>query len=102
MPASASCTSATSETAAPEPVTMFTTPGGSPAASRSSRVIDAESCWVGLGFHTTVLPISTGAKSRFAAMDVKLKGEIASTNPSSGRWSVWFHCPRGETRGWRA
>ena len=62
----------------------------------------AESCWVGLGFHTTVLPMSTGAPTRFAAIEVKLNGEIARTNPSSGRWSVWFHWPRAETRGWRA
>ena len=37
------------------------------------------------GFHTTVLPISAGAVGRLPAMEVKLKGVTASTNPSRGR-----------------
>jgi len=35
------------------------------------------------GFHTTVLPIKAGAVGRFPAIDVKLNGVRASTNPSS-------------------
>ena len=53
----------------------------------------AEYIWVGAGFHTTVLPISAGAVARLAAMEVKLKGEMANTNPSSARYSVRFHIP---------
>src|SRR4029453_6804553 len=44
-------------------------------------------------FHTTVLPIKAGAVGRFPAMAVKLKGVIASTKPSRGRWSRRFHTP---------
>ena len=50
-----------------------------------------ENCWVGLGFHTTVQPISAGAVGRLPAIEVKLNGVIARTNPSSGRWSSRFH-----------
>jgi len=39
------------------------------------------------GFHTTVLPISAGARAKLEAMDVKLKGETAKTNPSSALYS---------------
>ncbi len=85
IPASLGWVSATSETACPSPVTMFTTPGGSPAASKSRMRWCAPSCWVGEGFHTTTLPISAGASGRLPAIDVKLNGVIASTNPSSGR-----------------
>jgi hypothetical protein len=45
---------------------------------------------VGDGFQTTTLPISAGAVGRLAAIDVKLNGVIASTNPSSGRYSSRF------------
>ena len=34
-------------------------------------------CWVGAGFHTTVLPISAGAVGRLPAIAVKLNGVIA-------------------------
>ena len=37
----------------------------------------AASCWVGAGFHTTVLPISAGAVGRLPAIAVKLNGVIA-------------------------
>ena len=76
---------ATSETAAPSPVTMSITPGGRPAASSSRIVYQAARVWVGLGFQTTVLPISAGAVGRFPAIAVKLNGVIARTKPSSGR-----------------
>ena len=85
MPASAGCGSATALTAAPSPVTMLITPGGSPAASNSRIVQCAASCWVGDGFHTTTLPSSAGADGRLPAIAVKLNGVIARTKPSSGR-----------------
>jgi hypothetical protein len=93
MPARSGCGSATSETAVPPPVTMLMTPGGIPAASSRRIVRCADSCWVGEGFQTTVLPMSAGASGRFAAMAVKLNGVMASTKPSSGRWSIRFHTP---------
>ncbi len=43
------------------------------------------------GFQTTTLPISAGAVGRFPAIEVKLNGVTASTNPSSGRYSSRFH-----------
>ena len=59
----------------------------------------AASSAVVAGFHTTVLPTIAGATARFPPMEVKLKGLIASTKPSSGRWSMRFHTP-GEDTGW--
>ncbi len=56
---------------------MLITPGGRPASSSRSIVSDAASCWVGDGFHTTVLPISAGAVGRLPAIAVKLNGVIA-------------------------
>jgi hypothetical protein len=97
MPASSGCGTATSDTAAPLPVTMLTTPGGRPAASSSRMTKCADSCWVGEGFQTTVLPMSAGASGRLPAMAVKLNGVMASTKPSSGRWSVRFQTPVLET-----
>ncbi len=77
MPARSGSASATSETAMPSPVTMFTTPGGNPAAINKSIVREAATCWVGDGFHTTVLPISAGAVGKFPAIAVKLNGVMA-------------------------
>ena len=45
------------------------------------------------GFQTTVLPIRAGAVGRFPAIEVKLNGVIATTNPSRGRSSVRFQTP---------
>ena len=84
---------ATSLTAWPSPVTRLITPGGRPASSSRRMVKCAASCWVGEGFHSTVLPISAGASGRLPAIAVKLNGVIATTNPSSGRWSIRFHTP---------
>ena len=64
-------------TAMPSPVTRLITPGGRPAASSRRIVWCAASCWVGDGFHTTVLPISAGAVGRLPAIAVKLNGVIA-------------------------
>ena len=81
--------------AAPCPVTILMTPSGSPASLKIAMVSDAASCWVGLGFHTTVLPMRAGAAGRLAAMAVKLNGVMASTKPSRGRWSISFRTPAG-------
>ena len=48
------------------------------------------------GFQTTVSPISAGELVRFAAIAVKLNGETANTNPSSGRYSSLFQMPGDE------
>ena len=77
IPARSGWVSATFETSRPSPGSMLMTPGGIPASSSSSIVSDAASCWVGDGFHSTVLPISAGAVGRLPAMAVKLNGVIA-------------------------
>ena len=77
IPARSGCASATFETSIPSPGSMLITPGGIPASSSSSMVSEAASCWVGDGFHSTVLPISAGAVGRFPAIAVKLNGVIA-------------------------
>ncbi len=88
--------SATRETASPSPVTMLITPAGRPAASSRRMVWCAATCWVGVGFQTTVLPMSAGTVGRFPAMAVKLNGVMAVTKPSSGRQSIRFHSPGAE------
>jgi hypothetical protein len=40
-------------------------------------IIEAANCWVWLGFHTTVLPMSAGAVGRLPEIAVKLKGVTA-------------------------
>ena len=77
MPASSGCSSATADTASPSPGSRLITPAGSPASSKSCIVRCAASCWVGLGFQITVLPIRAGAVGRLPAMAVKLNGVIA-------------------------
>ena len=62
------------------------------AASGSGR----ESIAVDAGFHTTMLPISAGELGRLPAIAVKLNGETANTNPSSGRYSSRFQTPGDE------
>ena len=57
----------------------------------------ARTAAVRAGFHSTVLPIIAGAVGKLAAIDVKLKGVIASTNPSRGRASSWFQVPGADT-----
>ena len=97
MPARSGWGSATWETAWPSPVTRLITPGGSPAASSSRIVWCADSCCGGDGFHSTTLPIRAGAVGRFAAIEVKLNGVMASTNPSSGRYSIRSHSPAADS-----
>src|SRR5690242_7598719 len=82
-----------SPTAAPEPGTKLITPGGRPASRRSSIRYQLESTEVEAGFQTTVLPSSAGAVGRLPAIEVKLKGVMAKTKPSSGRCSSRFQAP---------
>ncbi|GIR88793.1 MAG: hypothetical protein CM15mP87_02850 [Candidatus Neomarinimicrobiota bacterium] len=58
----------------------------------------AKQRWKAAGFHIATLPINAGAHGRFPAMEVKLKGVIAKTNPSSGRYSREFLTPSGEKK----
>jgi hypothetical protein len=44
-----------------------------------------------------VLPISAGLVGRLPAIDVKLNGVTAKTNPSSGRYSMRFQVPEDES-----
>src|SRR5687768_1552897 len=93
MPAKCGDASTGSPTAAPGPGTMLITPGGRPAASRSSMMTCAEYTAVDAGFHTTVLPITAGAVGKLPAIDVKLNGVTANTNPSRARCSSRFQTP---------
>src|SRR6187200_1548169 len=95
-PASSGLWSAASPSSAPGPRTRLITPGGRPASSNRRSVYQAESACVDAGFQTTVLPISAGEVVRFAPIAVKLKGLIAKTKPSSGRYSIRFQTPVDE------
>ena len=65
---------------------MLMTPGGMPASISSSIVRDAASCWVGLGFQTTVLPAARAGASFQAGMRIgKFHGVITPTTPSGAR-----------------
>ncbi len=77
MPARSGWVSAAEETSIPSPGSMLMTPGGMPASSSSSMVRWAATCWVGEGFHSTVLPMRAGAVGRLPAIAVKLKGVTA-------------------------
>src|SRR5262245_603501 len=95
-PPSSGLSSAAAPISAPEPKTRLITPGGSPASSSSRIVYQADNACVDAGFQTTVFPISAGEVVRFAPIAVKLKGLIAKTKPSSGRYSIRFHTPGEE------
>jgi hypothetical protein len=97
MPAKSGWASTGSPTSRPAPGRKFTTPGGSPASSRSCRRCQPERTAVVAGFQSTTLPMMAGAVGRLAAMAVKLKGVTAKTNPSSGRCSTRFQIPGEET-----
>ena len=92
---------ADSETVAPDPLTTLITPGGRPASSSTRMLTSLLSADFSEGFQTTVLPISAGVDGRLARMAVKLNGVIASTKPSSGRWSMVLMSP-GSEGGWSA
>ena len=57
----------------------------------------AEYTAVDAGLNTTVLPIIAADVGRLPAMAVKLNGDTAKTNPSSGRYSIRFHVPGPDT-----
>src|SRR5262249_40845233 len=61
------------------------TPPGRPASGRHCMNVHAEKIAVDAGFRMTVLPMIAGAVGRFTPIEVKLNGETAKTNPSSGR-----------------
>src|SRR5262245_32103447 len=89
-PARSRWVSTVSDTVTAFPGTKLITPGGSPAASRTFRMYHELGIALDAGVQTTVLPMSAGAVGRLPPMDVKLKGVIAYTKPSSGRYSSWF------------
>src|SRR5262249_30756984 len=95
-PASDGCLSAASPTVGPWPLTRLMTPGGSPAASSTSRRIADEVIAVCAGFQTQVLPMIAGATGRLAPMAVKLNGVTQKTKPSSGLSSIAFQKPGGD------
>ena len=77
MPARSGWASATSDTATPSPGSRLITPAAGRPPRSSCMVKWAANCWVGLGFQSTVLPISAGAVGRLPAIAVKLNGVIA-------------------------
>ena len=97
-PAKSGSASATSLTAAAVTGDHVDDARRQPGRLEQPHVWCAASCCVTDGFHTTVLPISAGAVGRLPAMAVKLNGVIATTKPSSGRWSNRFHTPGEELR----
>src|ERR1051325_684837 len=97
IPARCSLASTGSPTAAPLPGRKLITPGGTPASSSSFNVQYEETAAVDAGFQRITSPISAGLVERLAPIAVKLKGEIAKTKPSSGRYSMRFQTPGDET-----
>src|SRR3954465_5698116 len=98
IPARCSLARTGSPTAAPLPGRKLITPGGTPASSSSFIVQEEETAAVEAGFQRITSPIRAGLVERLAPMAVKLNGEIAKTNPSSGRYSIRFQTP-GEGTG---
>jgi len=73
----------TSPASGPDVNTILITPGGTPAFSNTSIIIDAEYIWVLDGFQTTVLPINAGADGKLPAIDVKLNGVSAKKDKNA-------------------
>ena len=92
-PAMSSCVITGSPIVAPEPGTKLITPSGRPASRSSSMTAQPDSTAVLAGFQMQTLPMSAGAVGRLPAMDVKLNGVTANTNPSRLRYSQRFHMP---------
>src|SRR6476646_4524109 len=82
IPARCSLASTGSPTAAPLPGRKLITPG----ASSSFSVQYEETAAVEAGFQRITSPMSAGLEERLAPIAVKLNGEIAKTNTSSGRY----------------
>src|SRR5574343_1295585 len=87
----------TSPATGPSTVTMLITPSGTPAALNNSIITCAEYTCESAGFQTTTFPIIAGAAHKFAAIDVKLNGVKANTNPSNGRYCKRFHIPGNDS-----
>ncbi|MNS49188.1 hypothetical protein D3C72_817880 [compost metagenome] len=80
----------------PPAYTRLITPSGNPASFRISMNTLAEYTWVLAGFHTITLPHIAGAVGRLPPIAVKLNGVIASTKPSSARYSIRLFTPGAE------
>ncbi len=66
-----------------EPVTMFTTPGGTPASSSTAHSSSTASGFCGAGLMTTVLPIASAGPILPAAFTSgKLYGVMQATTPT--------------------
>ena len=75
-----------SPTTGPGPVTMFTTPGGSSAASRHSASVAAQIDVVGAGAHTTVFPYAiAGARISPGIVYGQFHGLMIETTPRGTR-----------------
>jgi hypothetical protein len=73
-------------TVLPGPVTMFRTPGGSPAASATSPRSRADRGLQEAGFRTTVLPVArAGATFQAAMMKGKFQGTMRAQTPIGSR-----------------
>mmetsp|Transcript_35646 Transcript_35646/g.63698 ORF Transcript_35646/g.63698 Transcript_35646/m.63698 type:complete len:256 (-) Transcript_35646:206-973(-) len=72
----------------------FTIPSGSPASFRIFKMIQHPRMLLSEGFQRLTLPMTAGAEWRLAAIAMKLKGVIAATKPSKGRYSCRFHTPK--------
>ncbi len=75
---------AASPTSGPEPVTTFTTPGGTPAASRASAMRRTESGSCGAGFTTTVLPMARAGAILPAGLAQGLLYEVTQVTTPTG------------------
>ncbi len=79
----------------PSPVTMFRTPGGSPASVANSANISTDNGVSSDGFNTTVHPAANAGATFHAAIDKgKFHGIIAATTPTGSLLvKAKFCCP---------
>ena len=72
-----------SPTVRPNPKTMLTTPGGSPASRMSPHSIQAVTLVISLGLHTTVLPVMmAGAILKVSRYSGRFQGEMRPATPT--------------------
>nr|WP_255206051.1 hypothetical protein [Actinomadura sp. BRA 177] len=70
----------------PEPGTMLTTPGGTPASASSSPIRRAVSGVCSAGLRTTVLPVASAGASFHAAIRIgTFHGMICPATPTGSR-----------------
>ena len=80
------CDTSASPISEPEPCTMFSTPGGSPAELMISTAFCVASGVVDAGFSTTVQPAASAGQILFAmSVSGKFHGVIAATTPTGRR-----------------